>query len=298
MLQVALVQAAAWTNMTVYDVLPQDCRHTVTEKDVGNPAGDAYFNTKDKYLPVACAECAKDPLACRHDSAAFDCSNPESKGSLVVRKIEVEVSGLDERGGYALCNDDDGKCGYRCVVPSRHLPTAVGVEKVCAGCNMAPEPGTRYPHRMNFDYWDYNVAALLGDRGGGRWYSLRKEDEGKFWRNAKIVKVINAGCQATALDALVAKRGEGCFRSCPQPLNTSTTCWVDCFFETVLGKGHNTSVTPAGGMEPGDVTGAWLQGFNSDDPAEFGCPACPSDGDCPFRPPPGAPAAAAPLVEA
>ena len=42
MLQVALVQAAAWTNMTVYDVLPQDCRHTVTEKDVGNPAGDAY----------------------------------------------------------------------------------------------------------------------------------------------------------------------------------------------------------------------------------------------------------------
>ena len=51
-------------------------------------------------------------------------------------------------------------------------------------------------------------------------------------------------------------------------------------------------------MEPGDVTGAWLQGFNSDDPAEFGCPACPSDGDCPFRPPPGAPAAAAPLVEA
>ena len=34
-------------NTTQYDVLQEDCRHDVKDKNLGDPAGDAYFNIKD-----------------------------------------------------------------------------------------------------------------------------------------------------------------------------------------------------------------------------------------------------------
>ena len=51
---------AEWQTVTVYDVLGEDCRHTVGNNDVGNVPGDMYFNIKDKYLPIACAKCEKE----------------------------------------------------------------------------------------------------------------------------------------------------------------------------------------------------------------------------------------------
>ena len=35
-----VLSATVWVNMTVYDVLPEDCRHTISDKDVGEPPGD------------------------------------------------------------------------------------------------------------------------------------------------------------------------------------------------------------------------------------------------------------------
>ena len=83
--------------MTLYDVLPAGCRANVTNKNVGNVPGDAYFMLKDKYLPLACAQCKNDPF-CKRDPASFDCSNPESVGKLVVRQITVEVGGVLQIG--------------------------------------------------------------------------------------------------------------------------------------------------------------------------------------------------------
>ena len=145
---------------------------------------------------------------------------------------------------------------------------------------MAPPPSSY--HSESFDYWNYNTAALLGTGGaGGRWFSLASKDEGKFWRNATVVKAINSRCQAAGLDQAVQSRGKACFDACPQPTNSTSACWVDCFFATVLGSGHNSSLHPTGGMPHGDVTAAWLRGFRSDDPAQGGCPACPASGSCP-----------------
>jgi hypothetical protein len=39
-------RADAWTEMTLYDVLPEDCRTSIAEKDVGDPGGDAFFNVR------------------------------------------------------------------------------------------------------------------------------------------------------------------------------------------------------------------------------------------------------------
>ena len=53
--------------------------------------------------------------------------------------------------------------------------------------------------------------------------------------------------------------------------NTSATCWIDCFYEVLLG--------PGGGQPGGAITGmpveilfaAWSKPFESADPAEGGC---------------------------
>ena len=166
---------------------------------------------------------------------------------------------------------------YSCNV--YHPPSSVGRTAVCGGCLMAPHP-MKFLHRNNaWDFWNFNTAALLGDTGGGKWYSLPKADEGRLWRNAIIVKTIHADCQAKALDDLIEARGRTCFAGCPQPTNASSACWTECFFATVLGDGHNTSITPAGGVNASDIVDAWLKGF--DDPASGGCAPCPPTGPCP-----------------
>jgi len=107
------------------------------------------------------------------------------------------------------------------------------------------------------------------------------------WRNAKIEKVINADCQARQLNTLVEQKGQPCFAACDQPANQSSPCWINCFFETVLGDGHNSSMAPAGGISASDLTAAWLAGFQGDDQSQGGCPACPELGGCPYTPPVG-----------
>lgn len=287
-LLVGLATLGQWRNVTVYDVLPEDCRQNVGNNDVGNAPGDIYFNTKDKYLPIACFDCKKKgPRGC-YSPATFDCTNPESTGNLVVRKLEVEVYG-DFGDDYQLCDVWPGSaaCQYKCYDPGHSTKQGVGREAVCGGsketCNMAPEPD--FFHREPWDYWNYNTAALLGNTGEGEWYSLLSKDEGVYWRNAKILKVINQRCQARAYDRAVETAGHACFSACPQPTNQTSACWVHCFFETVLGPDADKTLKPpgkqTGAMNVTDLTTAWLRGFGSDDPSAGGCPPCPASGSCP-----------------
>jgi len=282
----------AWQAKTVFDVLPEDCRSSIGNNDVGNPRGDMYFNLKDKYLPVACEACLSDPQSCQHNPATFDCTNPESSGNLVVRKIAIEVTGYDD-DDYKLCDVWPGNkpCEYTCFGHSK-LPTkAVGREPVCGGdhatCDMAPAPIPDDPRGMNksWDYWNYNIATLMGNTGGGEWYSLQSSDKSKYWRNATVVKMINAKCQARALETLVQTTGAACFGGCPQPTNQSTACWIDCFFSTVLGPDADTTLKPpgnqTGAMSLAELETAWLAGFASDDESKGGCPPCPATGPCP-----------------
>ena len=246
-----------------------------------------YFNIKDKYLPVACPVCMKSPHGCR-GASTFDCTNPESTGNLVVRKIEVQINAAFDDGGYQLCDVWPGnpQCNYTCFSMHHSAPAGVGREKVCGGpkrqCDMAPTPGFLTSH--NWDFWNYNTAAFLGQTGSGEWYSLVASDEGKYWRNATIVKAINQRCQARALDAKVESEGKTCFSACPQPTNQSTACWIECFYATVLGPSADKELKPPGqqhgAIDIDELTSAWLAGFG-DDPAAGGCPPCPPTGPCP-----------------
>jgi len=278
--------------MTLYDVLEEDCRDDLADKDLGDEAGDAFFMLKDVYLPVACPVCEKLPHGCQ-TSSTFDCGNKESQGNRVVRKIEVEVE--QTRGTYMLCNEEDSndECKYECFALIRDPVPGVGDQPICAGdfhsCDMGPRPSY---NAEAWDYWDYNTAALMGfskesrlqnaDTGNGHWYSFTSKDEGTYWRNATIVKTINAECHWYWVEKTIHERGQDCFDSCPGGgVNTSDACYVGCFFDTFAGVGSGNSTSPTGGMNASDIVTAFVAGFESEDPSQGGCPPCPATGDCP-----------------
>jgi hypothetical protein len=262
--------------------------------DAASTVSPLTYPRASRYLPIACLDCERHPLLCQ-TAARFDCSNPESSGDLVVRQLQVEVRRF---GSYALCDVWDRRgpsCNYTCFRPALEpVSDGVGVERVCGmgrwpwshGCLMAPRP-VPIVSEAHWDYWNWNLAARFGDAAGGVWYSLPSKGEGRDWRRARVLKATNARCHARRVDAAVAEAGSGCFSTCPMPANRSSGCWIDCWFETVLGQGAGSRLKPMGEQEGAmpleQLRRAWLAGF--DDPADGGCAACPAEGPCPDEQP-------------
>ena len=66
-----------------------------------------------------------------------------------------------------------------------------------------------------------------------------------------------------------------CFDACGAPRNTSSACWIGCFYRTILGAEGMlpTGATNPGGMPYESLAAAWEAPFVSEDPAQGGCPA-------------------------
>lgn len=126
-----------------------------------------------------------------------------------------------------------------------------------------------------WDHWKSEIAAL-----GGIWYSTTREGNcanpsaGCAWRVVENVKTINASCANEKVHALVQDRGRQCFDQCDQPRNTTSDCWILCFFQTVLGRDplHLAKLTGAVPMTRPEIEEAWIAAFESDDPTNGGCP--------------------------
>jgi len=268
----------AWRTITMYDVLNGDCSADVAEKNLGDVKGDMFFMFKDKYLGYACPKYCKkglSSLTCHMDPSLFDCINAESQSSnLVVRKIEVEVKG--HFGNYKLCNAEGEKtCKYFCAAskPWGYLEHGrVGQQFIEPGTIDGPHPIPGILSK-DVDYWAYNLA---GKMSGGSWFSLEKAGEGKFWRNPKIVKVIDADCQGKWVDQVVESKGQGCFSSCPAAngrLDTSSECYVKCYYDTILGTGSHNSTKPSDSLDLSILSEAWTAGFSSEELSKGGCPS-------------------------
>jgi hypothetical protein len=137
----------------------------------------------------------------------------------------------------------------------------------------------------NWECWRDSVSR----KTGGTWYSTLAQGycgdgtapapAGCTWKVTNVDKVINKTCSDqsiyNAIESYGAKNG-ACFANanCATGLarNTSATCWIDCFYEVLLG--------PGGGQPGGAITGmpveilfdAWSKPFESVDPAQGGCP--------------------------
>ena len=62
---------------------------------------------------------------------------------------------------------------------------------------------------------------------------MEAKDEGTYWRNATILKTVNAECQRVAQEQ-VEKNGAECFAKCSGSTNTTDPCWIRCYFDTVV----------------------------------------------------------------
>jgi len=110
---------------------------------------------------------------------------------------------------------------------------------------------------------------------GGSWYSTPVTAEcapgaslgtnGCSWR-VLSVKYRNATCIDKRVDSAVEKQGSACFSTCPQPLNETADCYLQCYRNTLLGDaGYNITK-----MSNNMIVTPWETGFNK--PENGGCP--------------------------
>jgi len=244
----------------------------ITDMNEGDAAGDLFFVLKARALPVECP-------------GAYDCRDPElAANKLQITKVVVEVDSqyLQTAGLYAECNVNENTSTYTCEcrgAPHNSCTNhTVGVQTVRSLPFFGkPKPGSNAP-----SWWRYNLAQLIG----GNWWSTVGSGQclagtqppaaGCSWRLVKTVKRVNKTCHDASVNKAVMSRQPACFAGCLQPTNTSSTCWVDCFFKAVLGPEGGTEAvtnTSAGIIPLADLLAMWEAPFASDDPAAGGCPA-------------------------
>lgn len=112
---------------------------------------------------------------------------------------------------------------------------------------------------------------------GGFWYSTPITAEckpgqavgtnGCTWRVVSAVYK-NASCIDKLVDSAVENHGKVCFDMCAQPLNHTSTCYLYCYRDTLLGHpGLNISK-----MQDSQIVDPWKHGFDETDPSKGGCP--------------------------
>ena len=83
----------------------------------------------------------------------------------------------------------------------------------------------------------------LGCIMNGTWYSTRVEgkcagdvvDSSCWWRLAEQHRTVNASCVDDRVVASVEARRPKCWSNCPAPKNRTTSCYLDCLFQTLVG---------------------------------------------------------------
>jgi len=118
--------------------------------------------------------------------------------------------------------------------------------------------------------WDANIPR----KTGGLWYSTLKEgmcnnsSSTCGWKPTST-QTVHAPCLKDKLMSAVEAQGKPCFKTCG-PRNETSTCWISCFFDTILGPDARHSISkPLGGMPIADIKHAWTSAFSSEQ--EGGC---------------------------
>jgi len=104
---------------------------------------------------------------------------------------------------------------------------------------------------------------------GGWWFSTLKQGhchkksapDSCSWKSLAR-KTIKERCLSNVLVSTVeAHDKSGCFQKCG-PRNETSSCWISCFFDTLLGKNARYSVKkPLGGMPAAEIAKGWTNAF-------------------------------------
>mmetsp|Transcript_44727 Transcript_44727/g.87652 ORF Transcript_44727/g.87652 Transcript_44727/m.87652 type:complete len:295 (+) Transcript_44727:25-909(+) len=267
-------------NITVFHV--NEANYTgIANMDTGDAAGDAFFSLRSVYLPIECSN-----KSGGHHFGG-DCDNPEVVGShLTVTEVVVEV---DSRyGNYSECNvcrnstvpfTRDVPCtdgDYVCVCGKdfHHLttkcPPTVGVEKPVTVFGRFPV----FPWSPNYEWWLRNLLDHLD----GFWYSTPKSGECTnsgtgpcYWRLVESKRRVLKSCQDKYIYNQISQKNPKCFNACPQPTNSTSTCFIECFFDTLLGPGSNHQNTTGAGLTQKQIVDLWTFPVQNDE-TKGGCP--------------------------
>ena len=277
-------------NITVYHV-NQANYSGCADMNTASLRGDMMFALRDVALPVECTVGG--------GMSSFDCKNPESSAKdLAITELVLEV---DSRfGTYAFCNvhmghyscvcEDHGQAGPNATVNETDCCATPDTGRNCARPNIGAVnlskwmAGHHHWHHGNetmqeWEYWRDNIPT----KTGGFWYSTSGIAECKpgaagpcGWRIAQTVKKVNKSCSDASINAaLTTGPGKACFDACPQPSNTSSVCFIRCWYKTVLGPhAGDRMLTPStmGGLLLADLEAAWRRPFRSELSSHGGCP--------------------------
>lgn len=117
------------------------------------------------------------------------------------------------------------------------------------------------PEAEDWVCWDENVAR----KTNGNWFSTRKEglclsglDDSCGWE-VLSVNAVEETCVRDKLMTHVEEAAPSCFQDCG-PRNQTSSCWIGCFFDTLMGpEARNSSRLPLGGMAIEDIQRGFLQ---------------------------------------
>ena len=197
----------------------------------------------------------------------------------MVAKVLLEVD-TGAFGEYARCNVQNDTYSCECggfIRPTKC--TATLGRSVIRDRYAGTKPGL---FSRKWSFWKYNTAMKMG----GTWYSTLSEGEchapdpigtnNCTWRVVSVPKRVTNECLQKGIKHQVLQQGSTCFNRCVQPLNATSACYIDCYYETLLGPQGGSKALPAGADE-GNVSAStlvalWKKPFESDDPKEGGCP--------------------------
>jgi len=278
-------------NITVYHVNPSAAGAIPVNMDTGDAAGDLFFDLIQVILY---------PLACPDGTASggHRCENPEASGDLSVTKLRLEV---DSRfSGYAKCNvcvNGTDERGHRCpsgtyfcycstgAYPGHDVPCnkTVGRENIVDRFGQFPHSSYCLPsHNKSTCYMSAIVDKLIESKVPANWYSSL--DSGYCdlpghagssctWRVVSVDKIVARTCHSQVFgDIVQATQPPACLDACgSQKANTSSPCWVDCFYQAAAGPDSGKPWGKFGGMSLAQLAAAWERPFLPED--QGGCPA-------------------------
>jgi len=139
----------------------------------------------------------------------------------------------------------------------------------CPSTGCTAEPGDEWK------CWHANIAQ----KAQGLWYShleagLCNETSAPGscgWRVLSTSTVHEKCLRSVLADTVEAADDTGCFEACG-PRNQTSTCWIGCLFDTMLGLNakHSAKEGDVTGMPLEDVIAGWTKPFL--DESEGGCP--------------------------
>lgn len=275
-------------NITVYHINPAKAGAIPVNMDTGGAPGDLFFDLFEVIIY---------PLTCPNGPASGrQCGNPEASGDLNVNKLTLEV---DSRfSGYAKCNRCvNGKDGYGhtcptdsyfCFCSTGGFP---GHEVPCNETNGRENlvdtfgnhsRGCTWLSKKSDCYESAVFSKLAGSTTPAYWYSHLASGycdmpghtgDTCTWRAVSVDKVVSRTCHSKVFgDAVHATQPPACLDSCgSQKTNSSSPCWVDCFYKAAVGPDSGKHGGKIGGMSFADLTAAWEKSFLPEE--QGGCPA-------------------------